>query len=87
MVVVHDDVPRTTWRMAAVEDLIVDGDGLVRAAIIQTTSGMTTRLITKLYPVQLNETDEVIQYLVVQLTPGARTVIRRELQQGRLPIR
>ena len=59
VVVVHDDVPRTTWRMAVVEDLIVGGDGLVRAATIRTTSGMTTRPITKLYPVELNETDEV----------------------------
>ena len=45
--------------MAVVEDLIVGEDGLMRAATIRTTSGMTTRPITKLYPVELNETDEV----------------------------
>ena len=42
VVVVYDDVPRTIWRMAVVEDLIVGGDGLVRAATIRATSGMTT---------------------------------------------
>ena len=59
VVVVHDDVPRTIWRMAVVEDLIVGGDGLVQAATIRTTSGMTTRPITKLYPIELSETDEM----------------------------
>ena len=49
VVIVHDDTPRATWKMAVVEDLIVGKDSLVRAATIQTTNGTKTRLITKLY--------------------------------------
>ena len=59
MVVVHDDIPRTTWKMAVIEDLIMGGDGLVRAATIRTSTGTTNRPITKLYPLELNTADEV----------------------------
>ena len=54
IVIVHDDVPRVTWRLAVIEDLIVGGDGLVRVATIR-TAWTTTRPITKLYPLELNE--------------------------------
>ena len=59
VVVVHDDTPRMTWRMAVIEDLITGGDGLVRAATIRTTTGITSRPITKLYPLELNAADEM----------------------------
>ena len=59
VVVVHDDIPRTTWKMAVIEDLIMGGDGLVRAATIRTSTGTTNRPITKLYPLELNTADEV----------------------------
>ena len=55
VVIAHDDVPRVTWRLAVIEDLIVGGDGLVRAATIRTANRTTTRPITKLYPLELNE--------------------------------
>ena len=55
VVVVHDDTPRATWRMAVVTDLIAGRDGLIRAAVIRTANGNTTRPITKLY---LNATEE-----------------------------
>ena len=48
VVLVHDDTPRATWRMAVIQDLIVGGNGLVRAANIRTTTGITSRPITKL---------------------------------------
>ena len=60
MVIVHDDIPRTTWKMAVIEDLIMGGGGLVRAATIQTSTGTTNKPITKLYPLELNTADEVI---------------------------
>jgi len=59
VVVVHDDTPHMTWRMAVIEDLITSGDGLVRVATIQTTTGLTNRPIMKLYPLELNEADEM----------------------------
>jgi len=45
--------------MAVIDDLIVGGDGLVRTATIRTSNSTTSRPITKLYPIELNETDEV----------------------------
>ena len=55
VVIIHDDAPRVTWRLAVIEDLIVGGDGLVRAATIRTGNRITNRPITKLYPLELNE--------------------------------
>ena len=58
MVIVHDDTPRTTWKMAVVTDLITGKDGLVRSAAICTVNGSTTRPITKLYPLELNQHEQ-----------------------------
>ena len=46
---VHDETPRTAWKLAVVESLIKGGDRLVRAANIRTSMGCTNRPITKLY--------------------------------------
>jgi len=59
VVIVHNDTARATWKMAVIDDLIVGGDGLVRAATIRTSNGTTSRPITKLYPIELNEADEI----------------------------
>lgn len=53
MVLVHDESPRSTWKLAVVEGLIEGGDGLVRAANIHTSTGHTNRPITKLYPLEV----------------------------------
>ena len=55
IVIIHDDAPDVTWRLAVIKDVIVGGDGLVWAAIIRTANRTTARLITKLYPLELNE--------------------------------
>ena len=49
--------PRTRWKIAVVNDLVTGGDGLVRAATLRTANGTTNRPITKLYPLELNETE------------------------------
>ena len=54
IVIVHDDVPRNKWRLAIVKELQRGRDNLVRAAYIQTTTGVTSRPITKLYPLEIN---------------------------------
>ena len=53
VVLVHD-VPRTTWRMAVIEELIVGQDGLTHAAVIRTSIGTTSKPITRLYPLELS---------------------------------
>ena len=59
MVIIHNDSTHTTWKMAVVKDLIAGGNGLVRAETLRTANGTTKRLITKLYPLELNETESL----------------------------
>ena len=59
VVINHDDTPRTMWKIAVVKDLVTGGDGLVRAATLRTANGTTNRPITKLYPLELNETESL----------------------------
>ena len=54
VVIVHDDTPRLNWRLAIIKELQRGQDGFVRSASIQTTNGITSRPITKLYPLEIN---------------------------------
>ena len=56
IVLVHDDVPRSRWQLAIIEELIKGLDGFTRAAKIRTKSGKTNRPIAKLYPLEVNST-------------------------------
>ncbi|XP_065896039.1 uncharacterized protein [Dysidea avara] len=58
IVLVHDDIPRTRWQLAVVEELIEGLDGFTRAARIRTKTGKTNRPITKLYPLEVNMSNE-----------------------------
>ena len=49
VVQIHDERPRTTWKLAIIKQLITGNDGLVRAAKLKTQHGETTRLIARLY--------------------------------------
>ena len=63
VVIVHDDTPCVTWKLAVIEDLIVGRDGLTpRAAMIRTANGTTSRPISRLYPLEL--TSEQDNYTV-----------------------
>ena len=53
VVQVHDETPRSKWKLAIIEELIPGNDGFTRAAKIRTTSGLTNRPITKLYPLEV----------------------------------
>ena len=61
VVLVHDDSPRITWRLAVVEDTISGEDGLIRAANIRTSTGKTNRPITKLYPLEITAADASLE--------------------------
>ena len=56
VVQVHDDTKRVNWRLAFVERFIKGKDGLVRAADIKTSTGYTSRPITKQYPLAVTLT-------------------------------
>ena len=54
IVLVHDDTPRITWKLAVIEELMKGKDGLVRAAKIRTAQGRTNRPIAKLIPLEVS---------------------------------
>ena len=53
VVLAYDEGPRSSWKLALIEDLIRGGDGLVRAAHIRTSTGHTNRPVSKLYPLEV----------------------------------
>ena len=51
---VHDDTaPRLQWKLAVVDDLVKEKDGLIRSAHISTANHKTNRPIIKLYPLEV----------------------------------
>ena len=51
VVLMHaENVPRSSWKLAIVKQVLCGSDGLVRAAEITTNSGVTNRSIHLLYP-------------------------------------
>ena len=50
---VHDDLPRTNWTLAIVDKLNTGDDGIARSAVIRTKNGLTSRPVTKLYPLEV----------------------------------
>ena len=59
--IINDDVPRTKWKMAVIEQLIRGNDGYVRAATIRYNGGRTNRPISKLYPLEVSSVETVDQ--------------------------
>ncbi|XP_053390067.1 uncharacterized protein LOC128552993 [Mercenaria mercenaria] len=53
IVQIHDDCPRTRWKLAVVEELLPGNDGITRAAKIRTQNGSSTRPVVKLYPLEV----------------------------------
>lgn len=59
VVVIHDDTPRTRWKLAVVTELIPGRDGRVRAAHLRTSNGkILVRPVEKLYPLEIREKPE-----------------------------
>ena len=73
VVIVHDEGPRVTWRLAVITKLLVGGDGLTRAAEIRTSTGLTNRPIIKLYPLEVHS-DEFVNETSPTLTREADDV-------------
>jgi len=59
VVLVHDDCPRINWKMAVIESVVTGNDGGVRSANIRTRSGVTNRPVTKLYPLEVTDSDDI----------------------------
>ena len=57
---IHNEGPRLSWYLAVIEELIIGNDGLVRAAIIRTSTGHTNRPIVKLYPLEVTSAETTV---------------------------
>ena len=82
VVIVHDDTPRMTWKLAVIKDLIVGRDGLTRAAMIRTANGTTSRSISRLYPLELTSEQDVKEVNENSGTPNSDP-----MSEGRPPSR
>ena len=49
IVQIHDKGPRLSWHLAVIEESITGNDGLVRVAIIRTSTGHINHPVIKLY--------------------------------------
>ena len=58
IVVVHDHIPRLHWKFAVVEEPIKGNNCLVHVPCIKTNNCITTRLIMKLYPLEVVSNDQ-----------------------------
>ena len=56
---VYNEGPRSSWKLAFIEDLIGGGDGLVRAAHIRTSTGHINRPVSKLSPLEVTTSPSV----------------------------
>ena len=56
VVLIHNDKPRLKWKLAVIEELLPGNDGLVRAANVRTDNFVTSRPISRLYPLEVSTT-------------------------------
>ena len=61
VVQIHDESRRVRWRIRIVQGVIKGKDGLVRVAMVRTSSGVTNRTVTKLYPLEVNSMDYTLR--------------------------
>ncbi|XP_053406421.1 uncharacterized protein LOC128559227 [Mercenaria mercenaria] len=56
---IHDEhSPRNKWSLGIIQDVITSGDGRVRAAVVRSSRGSTTRPISKLYPLEVTPNED-----------------------------
>ena len=64
IILVHDDTPRIKWKLGVIEGVNKGADGLIRSAVIQTTTGKTNpttgktnQPIAHLYPLEVTASE------------------------------
>ena len=58
VVLIHNDGHRLHWRLGIVDSLIQGNDGLVRAVNVRTNNRVTSRPISRLYPLEVSLTSD-----------------------------
>ena len=59
VVQIHDDIPRTQWKLGVIEELMKGNDEFVRSVTVCTASGRANRPIARLYPIEVEYSSSV----------------------------
>ena len=54
IVQIHDDAPRSQWKLGVIDGLTRGNDGYIRSVTVHTASGRTNRPIARLYPLEVS---------------------------------
>ena len=82
MVQIHDDSPRSQWKLAVIEDLVIEDDGYIRSATVCTANEITNRFIACLYPLKVSA-DECYSNLNIKESAQPEPVSDIESSQQR----
>ena len=78
VVLMHaENVPRSSWKLVIVKEILRGSDGLVRAAEIKTNSGVTNRSIHLLYPLEVTLMDPKEHFTGTELQIPQVETLRR----------
>ena len=58
VVLVHDEGPRQSWKLGCITRLFTSSDENTRVAQVKMSTGITTRPVVRLYPLELNVEEE-----------------------------
>ena len=81
VVSMHEDKPRLNCRLAVIEELLIGNDGLVGVANIRTAYHVTSRPISKLYPLELSTTQNVQDEIVTEENNDISTAVEERSKQ------
>ena len=54
VVQIHDDAPRSQWKLGVIDGLNRGNDGYIRSVTVRTASDRTNRPIARLYPLEVS---------------------------------
>ena len=85
VIIQEDNVPRSSWKLAIIKRLICGSDGRVRAANIQTSTGVTNRSIHLLYPLEVTLADPQEHFKETEQQIPQVETLRRSKRIAALP--
>ena len=59
VVQIHDDTPRSQWKLGVIEELTRGNDGYIRSVTVRTAGGRTNRPIVRLYPLEVSASESL----------------------------
>jgi hypothetical protein len=57
-VLIEDDLPRSTWKVGKIIDVIPGRDGKIRTIVLKTSNGTLKRAVSQIYPLEITQNPE-----------------------------